>query len=150
MKTTKASIEAFLSQDTIAMAGYSHNPKKFGHEVYKTLREKSIKVLPVNPKGGVTESGDIVYESLESLPVDVKTLLVITPKEQTEALVEKAHELGFTHLWVQQMSGTPKTEELLEKFPHAVSKECILKFTNPTGVHKFHWWLSKTFGFLPK
>ncbi len=150
MKTTKASIDSFFSQPAIAMAGYSHDPKKFGHEVYKTLRDKSFNVIPVNPKGGVTQWGEPVYNSLDALPADVKALYVITPKDQTEVLVEKAAELGFTHLWIQQMSGTPKTDEMLEKFPHAVSGECILKFANPTGIHKFHWWLSKTFGFLPR
>ncbi|MFW5663627.1 MAG: CoA-binding protein [bacterium] len=149
MKPTKTSIESFLSQEVIAMAGYSHNPKKFGHEVYKTLRGKSINILPVNPKGGVTESGETVYENLDALPSHVKSLLVFTPKEQTEILVEKAHEMGFTHLWIQQMSSTPKAEEMLAKFPYAVSGECILKFAKPTGIHKFHWWLSKTFGTLP-
>ncbi len=39
-KSPKTLIDEFLAQQEIALAGYSHQPKKFGHSVYKTLKEK--------------------------------------------------------------------------------------------------------------
>jgi uncharacterized protein len=150
MKATKAQIDEFLSQPHIAMAGYSRNPRKFGGSVYQILTEKGLNIIPVNPAGGTAPDGKVVYESIESLPEEVKAVLVITKPEKSIEVVNHAIGKGFTHFWVQQMSESPQVHDLLKEAPVKITNQCIILHANPKGFHKIHWWLAKTFGMLPK
>jgi len=149
MKTTKAQIDNFLAQSHIAVAGYSKNPKKFGAQVFNSLKEKGYNVYPVNPAGGTTPDGQIVYESIDALPENLKALYVVTKPAVSSGLVKKALEKGYTHFWIQQMSDNAEVLDFLKEVPEKVTGECIFMHTNPTGIHKFHWWLAKVFGRLP-
>lgn len=149
MKTKKAQVDSFLAQPHIAVAGYSGNPKKFGNIVFSTLKEKGYNVYPVNPSGGKTPDGETIYENLETLPDEVKALYVVTKPDVSETLVEQALEKGFTHFWIQQMSENKTVIQLLQDHTEKVTGQCILMHTQPTGIHRFHWWLAKIFGKLP-
>ncbi len=147
----KSRIDDFLSQEQIALAGYSHNSKKFGHDVYKTLKEKGYTIHPINPFGGTAPGGEMVYNGLEALPPGVDTLLVMTPPDVTLRVVEQALENGIRRIWIQQMTGSKAVEEMLKDKPvDAVYNRCILLHANPTGVHKFHRRILGFFGRLPK
>jgi uncharacterized protein len=149
--TSKASVDSFLGQKHIALAGYSRDTKKFGHEVYKTLKEKGYTIYPVNPAGGKAPGGETIYSGIDCLPAEVKALLVLTKPEVTAGLVEKAIASDFEHIWIQQMSGDKQLyESLAKKEVNAVSGSCILLHAQPTGIHKFHRWLLGLFGKLPK
>jgi uncharacterized protein len=150
MKAKKEQIDNFLAQKQIAVAGYSKNPKKFGGMIYKTLKEQGYQLYPVNPAGGSTPEGDTIYETLETLPADVKALYLVTKPDVTSSLIDKALEKNFTHIWVQQMSENEQVKEKLKDFPEKVTGQCMFMYVNPTGIHKFHWWLAKVFGTLPK
>ncbi|MFP4289609.1 MAG: CoA-binding protein [Bacteroidales bacterium] len=149
MKAKKAQVDSFLAQPHIAVAGYSQNPKKFGSMVFETLREKGYNVYPVNPSGGKTPDGQVIYENLNALPAQVKAIYVVTKPIVSQSLVEQAIQKGFTHFWVQQMSENKAVNDLLQDIPEKVTGQCILMHTQPTGIHRFHWWLSKIFGTLP-
>jgi uncharacterized protein len=150
MKTKKAQIDNFLAQKQIAVAGYSRNPKKFGSMVYKALKEHGYQLYPVNPAGGNTPEGDPIYETLDALPADVKALYLVTKPEVTATLVDQALEKSFSHIWIQQMSDNEQIKEKLKDFPEKVTGQCMFMHLSPTGIHKFHWWLAKVFGTLPK
>ena len=47
--TTLKQINEFLDSQPIALVGVSRNPKKFGYAVFKELKEKGMKIIPVNP-----------------------------------------------------------------------------------------------------
>jgi predicted CoA-binding protein len=149
VKTKKAQIDNFLAQPHIAVAGYSKNPRKFGAQVFNSLKEKGYNVYPVNPAGGKTPGGQTIFEDLGALPQEVKALYVVTKPDVSQDLVEKAIAKGFTHFWIQQMSDNAQVIDLLKEVPEKVTGECIFMHTNPTGIHKFHWWLAKIFGRLP-
>ncbi len=148
---SKASVDDFLGQEHIALAGYSRDTKKFGHVVYKTLKEKGYTLYPVNPSGGTASGGETIYTDVESLPPEVKALLVVTKPGITKGVVEKALSNGFEHIWIQQMSGDKQLyEALAQKEINAVCGSCILLHAQPTGIHKFHRWLVGLVGRLPK
>ncbi len=149
MKTKKDQIDNFLEQPHIAFAGYSTNPKKFGRVMFKSLKEKGYNLYPVNPAGGVTPDGDIIYENLGALPEYVKAVFVATKPDASVLVVKDALEKEFTHIWVQQMSENAEVMDLLGDFPVKVTHQCILMHAQPTGIHKFHWWLVKMIGKLP-
>ncbi len=148
--SSKAAIDAFLGQKKIALAGYSHKPKKFGHVVYNTLKEKGFDVYPVNPSGGTTVEGEKVFSDVTSLPSGVDALLIMTRPEVTPLVLEQAMEKGLQHLWIQQMSGSKVVKEMMEKNAlKGIYNRCILLHANPTGIHRFHRRIVQLFGRLP-
>ena len=67
MKTSKDTIDRFLETKSMAFAGLSRNPKKFGNEIYKELANKGFKLYPINPNTTEIE-GDKCYTSVNELP----------------------------------------------------------------------------------
>jgi predicted CoA-binding protein len=67
---TKALIDDFLAQRTLAVVGVSRKAEKFGNMVYRELKAKGYRVFAVNPR---TESvaGERCYPSLSALPEPV-------------------------------------------------------------------------------
>ena len=47
--TTRASIDDFLKQRTIAVVGASRDKRKFGNTLFRELRSKGYAAIPVNP-----------------------------------------------------------------------------------------------------
>ena len=151
MKTSKASIDAFLSTRKIAIAGVSRDPKKFGFLVFKQLKEKGFEVYPINP-GADNIAGTPCFRSVSALPLNVHSLVVLTPKKQTKDVVAEAMAKGIDNIWIQQMCDTPEAIELTKAHPvNLITKECILMHTDPvTGIHKFHRNIKKLFGLYPR
>lgn len=141
MKThtfTHQTIDEFISEKEIAIAGVSRNPKKFGYVVYKTLKEKGFKVYPVNPNAE-TIDGESCFRSVEDIPENIKNLLILLKPAEVPEVVDQSIKKGFTRIWLQQGSNH---KEAIEKARKAgveiVTNKCILMYANPTGFHKFH------------
>jgi predicted CoA-binding protein len=148
---TKKNIEDFLAPRKLAIAGVSRNTKRFGFMVFSELKKKGYEVLPVNPNA-TTIDGQKCYQKLNELPAEVKHLLILTPKKETDGLLREAINRGFTHIWVQQMSETAQTISIAEEYQvELITGKCIFMFAEPVlGFHKFHRALVKIFGRLPK
>lgn len=151
MKATKASIDSFLSNRRIAVAGVSRNEKKFGFQVFTILRERGFEVFPVNPAADEI-AGVPCFRSVSALPLNVHALLVLTPKKQTKEVLAEALAKGIDNIWIQQMSDTPEALELARSRPLTlVTGECIFMHAQPvTGIHKFHRAIRKFFGTFPR
>jgi predicted CoA-binding protein len=147
----KESIEKFLAPKKLAMAGVSSNQKKFGYIVFKELREKGFDVCPVNPK--VEEiDGVKCYKSVSDIPDTYEKLFLATPKDTTDSLIRDAAKKGIKHIWIQQMANTKESSALANDLGiELIEKECIFMFAEPvTSIHKFHKFIWKFFGKLPK
>lgn len=147
----KEHIDAFLSQQHIAVAGYSRNSRKFSTIAYQTLKEKGYQVYPVNPAGGTTPEGQEIYARIADLPQQVKALLIITSPKVSAELVQQALQKGIDKVWIQQMSDSVQARELLESSGiHHVIGRCILMHASPRGIHRFHRRIMELFGRIPK
>ncbi len=148
---TRKEIEKFLEPKKMAIAGVSRNPKKFGHIVFAELKKKNYQLYPVNPQASDIE-GEKCYSSVNELPADVKRLLMITPKNETDKVLREAIRHGITNIWVQQSSETKDTVRIAsEGQVEIIARKCILLFAEPvTGIHKFHLTLARLFGAMPK
>jgi predicted CoA-binding protein len=148
---TKMDIERFLEPRRLAIAGVSRNPKKFGHAVFQGLKKNGYTVYPINPNTAELQ-GEKCYAAVGDLPGDVKHLLIVTPKKDTDAVLREAIKKGITNVWVQQMSETAETARIAgESNVELISKKCIFMFANPVeGIHKFHRTVVGFFGRLPK
>lgn len=150
MVTMKA-INDFLSTKKFAFAGLSRNPKSFSRQAFQSLSKKGYEIIPVNPNTYEIE-GKKCFKSIEELPEDIDRILFMTPKSETNDLFTSAIEKGMKSIWIQQGSETKETIDIAKdkNFDNLVEKHCIFMFTEPTGIHKFHWTIMKIFGLLPK
>jgi predicted CoA-binding protein len=147
--TTRSSVEQFLSQKTLALAGASRGGKKFGNAILKDLTAKGYELSLVHPEAGEID-GLKCYPSVTELPGQVGGLVVAVPADQTEKIVQEAVATGIRNIWMQQGSESSEAIRLCkENGVNEVHGECILMFAQPTGIHRFHRWLWGLFGKLP-
>lgn len=100
MRDQQELISDFVNRRVWAVVGASHDPRKFGYQVFRSLRDAGYSVYPVNPKGGELE-GAKVYRSLADLPQPPEVIDMVVPPAVTEQVVREAHELGLTRVWMQ-------------------------------------------------
>lgn len=147
--TSYQSIQEFLAQKKIAVAGVSHKKSKFGNALYNELKKKGYDVYAVNPKLEEYDEKKC-YNSISALPDDITALVINTKTAITKELLKQAKEKGIKHIWLQQGSAN---KDLLANLPNGdtnvICKQCLLMFANPSGIHGFHGWLKKTFGNYP-
>jgi hypothetical protein len=149
MKTLKQ-INEFIESQPIAMAGVSRNPKKFGYAAFKELKDKGMKIIPVNPSAEEI-LGEKAYPVISELPDGIKGLIIMTKKDQTAALVREAKNAGIKRIWIQQNSDSKEAlAELKDTDISYIIGECILMHYKPNGIHKFHRAINRFFGILPK
>ncbi|RJS75771.1 CoA-binding protein [Candidatus Bathyarchaeota archaeon] len=94
-------IKAFLKEKNIfAVVGASRDPRKYGYQVYKDLKNAGYEVYPVNPNAREI-LGDKCYPSLESLPVKPDVVDLVVPPKITEVVVKTCKKLGIKKVWMQ-------------------------------------------------
>ncbi len=148
--TTLKQINDFIDSQPIAMVGVSRNPKKFGYTAFKELKEKGMKIIPVNPEADQI-LGEKSFPNVGKLPAEVKSLLIMTKKEKTAAVVREAKEKGIKQIWIQQMSDSKEAlDELKGSDISYITGQCILMHYKPHSIHKFHGSIKKFFGSFPK
>jgi len=87
-------------QNVFAVVGVSRNSAKYGHQVYKDLKEGGYVVYAVNPN--IDEVlGDRCYHSLSELPEKPDVVDIVVPPGVTEKVVEECRELGIERVWLQ-------------------------------------------------
>lgn len=150
-KVSKEQIDSFLDGKKLAIAGVSRNPKKFGYHVIEGLTKNGYSVLPVNPNADEI-LGIKCYGRVEDLPDDISSLLILTPKHETDKVLVSAIKKGIKNIWIQQGASSPDSLKIAEDYEKAIIHgKCIFMFAEPVGsIHKFHKTLVKLFGELPK
>ena len=148
--TSKAVVEDFISQKTLAIVGVSRGGQKFGNMADRELKAKGYKLYPIHPTAETLE-GDRAYADFKSLPEKVGGVLIVVPPAQTEKVVREAAAAGITRVWMQQGSESEAAVKFCQENGIAeVHGECILMYAGHSGFHKFHGWLWKILGKAPK
>ncbi|MGC8999200.1 MAG: CoA-binding protein [Candidatus Bathyarchaeia archaeon] len=108
-------IKSFLDKRNVfAVVGASRDPRKYGYQVYRDLKDAGYRVYPVNPNAQEI-LGDKCYSSLEELPVKPDVVNVVVPPEVTERIVETCKRLRITKVWMQPGSESEKAIRFCEK-----------------------------------
>ena len=148
----KQTIQNFLDNKKVAIAGASPNKENFGLYLMKELAKLGNEIYPVNPRYDEVE-GKKCLHSVKDLPADVENMILAVPPELSEEIVEQAVGSGIKRIWMVKGVGkgafsekaqTSCTENQIE----VVHGFCPMMFYG-SGGHKFHLWLRKTFGKLP-
>jgi len=91
----------FLDKKNVfAVVGASKDPEKYGHRVYRDLRDAGLKVYPVNPNADKVQ-GDKCYPNLEALPMKPDVVDIVVPPKVTVEVVKTCKKLGIMKLWMQ-------------------------------------------------
>jgi len=147
---TRSSVEQFLSQKSLAVAGASRGGKKFGNAVLKDLRKKGYAISLIHPEAKEIE-GLPCHASISELASQVGGLVLVVPPEQTKRIVHEAVAVGIRNIWMQQGSESPEAVQLCqEKGTNVIHGECILMYAQPRAIHAFHRWLWKVLGKAPQ
>ena len=148
---TKAQITKFYNQGCIAMIGASRQKKKFGYIAYTELKNKGIKVVPVNSQVDNIDE-DHCYRHIDALPDDIKSAVVVTKKTVTLNVVKQLLDKGINNIWLQQGSETKEAIDFAKEHgANVIHGKCVIMFSEPLGgMHKFHRAIVKLFGGMPK
>ena len=145
-------ILAFLDSKKVAIAGASGNKDNFGRSIMEELSKKAYEVIPVNPKYKEVE-GVACVPTVKDLPKDVESVILAVPSSLTEEIIDQCIGSHIKRVWMIRGVGRGAYTESA----HAKCKEnnievvygfCPMMFYGE-GLHKFHFWLRKTFGKLP-
>lgn len=148
MKASKAAVDSFIAQKTLALVGASRSGRKFGNAIYRELRAKGYRVLAVHPSAERIE-GDPCWPTLAALPEPVGGAVVVVPPVAAHTVVQEAAAARIPRVWLQQGSESPEAVEAARAAGlEVVSGHCLLMFVEPTGwfhrVHRTLWgWLGK-------
>ncbi len=143
------SVARFLTLGKYAVAGVSRDPKKFGHMMFKELRQKGMDVVPVNPNAEIIDGANC-FKSVSELPADIRGLILMTPKDETLAVAKEAIGHGIKDIWIQQGAETKSTiADLKKEDINLIHNQCLMMFWKPNSIHSFHRFLKKIFGGLP-
>ena len=94
-------IPEFLDKRNIfAVVGASRDPKKYGHQVFKDLRNAGYKVYCVNPNADEV-MGARCHQSIETLPEKPDVTDIVVPPKITEQVVRSCRKLGIMKIWMQ-------------------------------------------------
>jgi hypothetical protein len=148
---TKAMIDDFISQPSLAIVGVSRKGNKFGNNAFKELKAKGYKLYLVHPSAEIIE-GQQSYPNFKALPQAVGGVLVVVPPAQAEKVVREAHEAGIKRVWLQQGAESQAAIQYGEQNGMSVVYgKCILMFAQPIRFfHKPHRWVMGVLGKLPK
>ena len=154
MPTLKESVDDFLAQKRIAVAGVSRQDAA-ANAIYRKLRGAGYEVFATNPKAKELE-GDPCYPDLKSIPGGVDCVMIATAPQATEAVVRECAELGIGRVWMHRSFGEGSVSDAAVAFCRENNIEvipggCPMMFCEPVDFgHKcIRWWLNLTGG-LPK
>lgn len=149
--TTKAAVDDFLSQRTMAVVGVSKKKNKFGSIACRELKAKGYTVFPVNPNIDDFE-GDKCYHSLKELPEGAGGAVIVVPPAETGKVVREAAAAGIRRLWIQQGAESKDAINFCqENNIDVIHGHCILMFAAPTAFpHRAHRFIWRLLGKLPR
>lgn len=144
---SKKQIDNFFSAKRYGFAGVSGNMKKFPHKIFKDLILKDYDMIPVNPKYEEID-GFICFRTVESLPKDVNSMLIMTPKDQTMQVIKDSLDNDINNIWVQQGAENDEIIDFAKKSnANIITGECIMMYAEPVkSIHKVHRFFSKFTG----
>ena len=89
-----------LPNPLIAVVGATDAPGKYGGIIYRDLKRKGYRVVPVNPARD-TVDGDAVYASILDIEEPPDIVNVVVPPVRTMRILDQAAQLPDAAVWIQ-------------------------------------------------
>lgn len=145
MRTT---IDDFIKDKHIAIAGVSKRQDKFGNALFRMLSKKGYTVYPINPKEKQID-GQTCYASVKDLPAAVKGVICALPPQATEQVARDCAGTNIRRIWMHQGEGgkgaySKEAHEFCKQYGISVVYGfCPMMFFPPVGIHKLHFLFKK-------
>ncbi|MFZ0770215.1 MAG: CoA-binding protein [Candidatus Sulfotelmatobacter sp.] len=158
MATQRASLETiedFLAQKRIAMAGISRDPANFSVKLFEELCRRGYDVVPVNPNTAEVQ-GRRCFARVQDIQPPVEAALLMTSPEATETVVNDCAEAGIRRVWMYRAAGKGSVSSKAVQFCRErgiqlVPGQCPFMFLPETaGVHRLHGFVRKITGRYPR
>lgn len=156
MTRIKDAAAEFLSHRRFAVVGVSRNPAGHGsNAMYLRLKERGYEVFAVNPAADTVE-GDPCYASVAAIPARVDGVFIGTRPDHVQAVVEEAHSVGITRVWMHRAFGEGSVDDAAvawgrERGMTVIDGGCPLMFGPPSdGGHRFMCAMLQMTGKVPR
>ncbi len=155
MSTLIETVNDFLAQKRIAVAGVSRSGEAAANAIYKKLRDAGYQVFPVNPNASEIE-GDRCYANVSSIPGSVDGVVIATSPQVTEQIVRECAEAGVPRVWMHRSFGEGSVSSEAADFCRnhnitVIPGGCPMMFCEPVDFgHKCIRWVLNLTGGLPK
>ena len=87
-----------LPNPLIAVVGATDAPGKYGGIIYRDLKRKGYRVVPVNP---ARDAVDAVYASILDIEEPPDIVNVVVPPVRTMRILDQAAQLPDAAVWIQ-------------------------------------------------
>jgi len=149
-----ALIDEFLAAKRIAAVGVSRNKKHFSRTLLDEFVSRGYEMLPVNPSAQEI-AGLFCFTSVVEIAPPPEAALILTPAEQSRAVIERCASAGIRLAWLYRAVGHGSVScEALEAADalgvRVVAGECPFMFFPNTGfIHRIHHGWRALTGTLP-
>lgn len=125
-------VVARLNNDPlIAVVGATDDPDKYGSVIYRHLKKKGYRVVPVNPSRP-TVDGDATVASVGDLDPQPDIVNVVVPPARTLAVLDEVAALDDGAVWIQPGAGDDAVRERVAELElPAVIDACIMVVSQP-------------------
>jgi uncharacterized protein len=148
-------IEDFLAQKRIAMAGISRDPASDSAKLFEELCRRGYDVVPVNPNAAEVQ-GHRCFARVQDIKPPLEGVLLMTTPDVTETVVHDCAEAGIRRVWMYRGAGKGSVSAKAIAFCHehgmqVIPGQCPFMFLpNAAGVHRFHGFIRKIMGSYPR
>jgi uncharacterized protein len=158
MTTQRASLETiedFLSQKRIAIAGISRDPASDSARMFEELSRRGYDVIPVNPNTAEVK-GRRCFARIQDIQPPVDTVLLMTSPDVTETVVHDCAEAGVLRVWIYRGMGKGSVNAKAVAFCRGqgiqlVPGECPYMFLpGAEAGHRVHRFIRKITGGYPR
>lgn len=154
-RVSLGTIQDFLSQKRIAIAGISREPASFSATLFKEFCRRGYDVVPVNPNTPEIQ-GRRSFARVQDIQPPVEGVLLMTPPEATEAVVKDCVEVGVRRVWMHRGAGRGSVSAKAiafcrERGIQVVPGQCPFMFLpDSAAFHRFHGFVRKITGRYPR
>lgn len=115
-----------LVDPLVAVVGATDAPGKYGGRIYRDLKAKGYRVVPVNP-GRDTVDGDEAFQSLADLPETPDIVNVVVPPSVTLGILDDVAQIPGAAVWIQPGAGDEVVRRRVEELGiPALIDACIM------------------------
>lgn len=107
-------IKEFLSQKNFAVVGSFRNKTKYAYKILINLKQRGYEVYPVNPKLNEVENIKC-YPTVLDIPTNIDVVVIVTPPQVTEQIVEQCFKKGINKIWLQPGAESEKAIEFCQR-----------------------------------
>ena len=111
---------------SIAVIGATDNSSKYGHVIYRDLKQKGFTVYPVNPQR-TSVDGDPAFLNVGDIPGKPTITNFFVPPSTTLKILQQCLNLDLMNVWIQPGAESPEVIAFLQqnRFNY-IANACIM------------------------